>query len=102
MKKYSCGGITALLSHYGNHRKGFSKVDNECFELNEVEVDEEVIKASVKQILVWGIMQNYTKFERFLYTFLILLAVFIFGVQIGIAHGKELQRQEHYEYITTN
>ena len=36
-------------------------------------------------------MQDYTKFERFLYTFLILLAVFIFGVQIGIAHGKELQ-----------
>ena len=32
LKKYSCGGITALLSHYGNHRKGFSKVDNECFE----------------------------------------------------------------------
>ena len=47
-------------------------------------------------------MQDYTKFERFLYTFLILLAVFIFGVQIEIAHGKELQRQEHYEYITTN
>ena len=47
-------------------------------------------------------IKDYTKFERFLYTFLILLAVFIFGVQIGIAHGKELQRQEHYEYITTN
>lgn len=47
-------------------------------------------------------MQDYTKFERFLYTFLILLAVFIFGVQVGITRGKELQRQEHYEYITTN
>lgn len=47
-------------------------------------------------------MQNYTKFERFLYTFLILLAVFIFGIQVGIARGKELQRQEYYEYITTN
>lgn len=47
-------------------------------------------------------MQDYTKFERFLYTFLILLAVFIFGVQVGIVRGKELQRQEHYEYITTN
>ena len=24
--------LQPLLSHYGNHRKGFSKVDNECFE----------------------------------------------------------------------
>ena len=71
-------------------------------ELNDVEVDEEVIRASVKQILVWGAMQNYTKFEKILYTILVLLAVFIFGVQVGIAQGKELQRQDYYEYSITN
>lgn len=47
-------------------------------------------------------MQNYTKFEKILYTILVLLAVFIFGVQVGIAQGKELQRQDYYEYSTTN
>ena len=44
-----------------------------------------------------------SKFEKILYILLILLAVFIFGVQIGIAHGKELQRQEYsYDYTITN
>jgi hypothetical protein len=43
-------------------------------------------------------MKNYTKFEKFLYTFLILLVTFIIGIQVGIAHGKELQRQGYYEY----
>ena len=44
-----------------------------------------------------------SKFEKILYFFLVLLAVFIFGVQIGIAHGKELQRQEYsYDYTTSN
>lgn len=47
-------------------------------------------------------MQNYTKFEKILYTILVLLAVFIFGVQVGIAQSKELQRQDYYEYSITN
>lgn len=47
-------------------------------------------------------MQNYTKFEKILYTILVLLAVFIFGVQVGIVQGKELQRQDYYEYSITN
>lgn len=40
--------------------------------------------------------------NKIFYIFLIALAIFITGVQIGIAHGRELQRQEYYEYITTN
>ena len=40
--------------------------------------------------------------NKIFYTFLIALAIFIAGVQIGIAHGRELQRQEYYEYVTTN
>ena len=47
-------------------------------------------------------MQNYTKFEKILYTILVLLAVFIFGVQVGIAQCKELQRRDYYEYSITN
>lgn len=43
-------------------------------------------------------MQNYTKFEKILYTILVLLAVF----KVGIAQGKELQRQDYYEYSITN
>lgn len=39
---------------------------------------------------------GYSKFEKFLYIFLILLAVFIAGVQIGIHHGRGLQKQEIY------
>lgn len=47
-------------------------------------------------------MQNYTKFEKILYTILVLHAVFIFGVQVGIAQSKELQRHDYYEYSITN
>ena len=32
LKKYNQGGITALLSNYGSHRKGLSVVNDECFE----------------------------------------------------------------------
>ena len=31
-----------------------------------------------------------------------LLSIFICGVQVGIRHGKELQRQEYYDYIIQN
>lgn len=35
-----------------------------------------------------------TKAERYFYIFLIVLAIFIIGVQIGIKHGRELQIKE--------
>ena len=44
------------------------------------------------------IMDKSTIYEKFLYIFLIILAIFIVGIQIGIAHGREIQRQEYYEY----
>lgn len=47
-------------------------------------------------------MQEYTKFEKYLYTFLIILGIFIAGIQLGIKQGKELQMQELYEYSFTN
>lgn len=47
-------------------------------------------------------MEQQTKTEKIFYIFLILLAVFIFGVQVGIAHGKELQRQGYYDYNFPN
>ena len=47
-------------------------------------------------------MEQYTKGEKILYVFLILLTVFIVGVQVGIAQGKELQRQGYYDYNIPN
>ena len=32
LRKYNQGGITALLSNYGVHRRGISKLDDNCFE----------------------------------------------------------------------
>ena len=43
-------------------------------------------------------MEEYSKFEKALSIFLIGLFIFIVGVQLGIAHGRDLQRQEYYEY----
>jgi hypothetical protein len=43
--------------------------------------------------------------EKFLYTALIVLGIFIAGVQVGIHHGRELQIQdiqEQYEYTITD
>lgn len=37
-----------------------------------------------------------TKFEKFFYTALIILAIFTLGVQVGIHHGRELQAEEYY------
>ena len=45
---------------------------------------------------------RYWKFEQILYLFLIALFIFMVGVQVGIAHGRELQRQEYYEYKISN
>ena len=42
------------------------------------------------------------KFDTFMTIFLIILGIFILGVQIGIAHGRALQRQEYYEYTITD
>ncbi len=43
-------------------------------------------------------MEEYSKFEKALYIFLIGLFVFIVGVQLGIAHGRELQKEGYYEH----
>jgi cell division protein FtsL len=43
-------------------------------------------------------MENYTKIEKLFYSFLIILAVLIVGIQIGIKQGKELQKQEPMKY----
>ena len=50
-------------------------------------------------------MQEYTKFEKYLYTFLIILGIFIAGVQVGIKHGRELQLEDikiEYGYDFSN
>ena len=50
-------------------------------------------------------MEDTTRFERFLYIFLIVLGIFVAGVQVGIYHGRELQIQdiqEQYEYTITD
>jgi len=35
------------------------------------------------------------KFEKIFYSFLLILAIFTFGVQVGIHHGRELQKAEN-------
>ncbi|MCI1273285.1 MAG: hypothetical protein LKG27_02485 [Clostridiaceae bacterium] len=43
--------------------------------------------------------------EKFLYIFLIVLGIFVAGVQVGIHQGRELQIQEfqeQYEYTFTD
>ncbi|HSA07305.1 MAG TPA: hypothetical protein P5556_09005 [Candidatus Gastranaerophilales bacterium] len=46
--------------------------------------------------------------EKIFYTFLIILSIFTLGVQVGIHHGRELQRvediriQRMQEYIFKN
>lgn len=43
--------------------------------------------------------------EKYLYIFLIALAIFILGVQIGIKHGRDLQLEDmriKYGYDFTN
>lgn len=43
-------------------------------------------------------MNNYTsKTEKAFYIFLIALAIFVAGVQVGIHHGRELMKQEFEE-----
>ena len=61
-------------------------------------------KIQFKQVLAKLLCEAYMseKFDKFMIIFLIILGIFILGVQIGIAHGRELQRQEYYEYTITD
>ena len=61
-------------------------------------------KMQFKQVLAKLLCEvNMSKnFDTFMAIFLIILGIFILGVQIGIAHGRELQRQEYYEYTITD
>ncbi len=45
---------------------------------------------------------EYSKTEKCLYAFIIALSIFILGVQLGIAHGRELQRLGYYVYTISN
>lgn len=47
-------------------------------------------------------MGDYSRFEQAFYIFLIGLFIFIVGVQVGIAHGRELQRQGYYDYTISD
>ena len=47
-------------------------------------------------------MEKLTNFDKYLYAFVIAFAIFIIGIQIGIAHGKELQKQSYYEYTISD
>ena len=39
------------------------------------------------------------KIDKIMMIFIIALGIFIVGVQIGIHHGRELQRQDFNDYI---
>ena len=58
------------------------------------------MKIQFKQVLAKLLCEAYMseKFDKFMIIFLIILGIFILGVQIGIVHGRELQRQEFYDY----
>jgi len=47
-------------------------------------------------------MDDLTSAEKVMYIVLIVLIIFVSGVQIGIIQGKELERQEFYEYTAAN
>lgn len=42
------------------------------------------------------------RIDKIMITLLIALGIFILGVQIGIHHGRELQKQEYYEFTCTD
>ena len=54
------------------------------------------MKIQFKQVLAKLLCEAYMseKIDKFMIIFLIILGIFILGVQIGIAHGRELQRQQ--------
>lgn len=47
-------------------------------------------------------MEEISKYDKFLYAFIIFLSIFILGVQVEIAHEKKLQRQDYYDYVISN
>ena len=47
-------------------------------------------------------MEEYTKFERTLHISLIVLAIFVLGVQCGIYQGRKLQTEGYYEQFYSN
>ena len=48
-------------------------------------------------------VNELNKFERLFYTFILYLIILTSGVQIGIYHGRKLERQEIFnDYRTTN
>ncbi len=47
-------------------------------------------------------MKELESHEKIIYVFLIALAIFIAGIQVGIIQTKELVRQEYYGYISTD
>jgi hypothetical protein len=42
------------------------------------------------------------RIDKIIIVALIALGIFILGVQIGIHHGRELQKQDFYDYYTAN
>ena len=47
-------------------------------------------------------MEEYSKSEKILYVSLIVLAVFVLGVQCGIHQGRKLQAEGYYEQFYSN
>jgi len=48
-------------------------------------------------------MNELTKFEKVFFVLLLALMIFTLGVQIGIHHGRTLERQEiNYDYERSN
>lgn len=47
-------------------------------------------------------MEEYTKSEKILYISLMVLAIFVLGVQCGIYRGRKLQMEGYYEQFYAN
>lgn len=47
-------------------------------------------------------MQEYTKSEKILYISLMVLTIFVLGVQCGINQGRKLQAEGYYEQFYSN
>ena len=47
-------------------------------------------------------MHEYTKSEKILYISLMVLAIFVLGVQCGIYQGRKLQAEGYYEQFYSN
>ena len=47
-------------------------------------------------------MEEYSKSEKILYISLMVLAIFVLGVQCGIYQGRKLQAEVYYEQFYSN